>query len=643
MIHDQTEQLKDDKYTIIMKLNDLVVSQDPLDNIPLVNEFIGKNLSEQGIPYKTAFIENNIKKHFGFSSKVTSELILEMKASVKEKRKRDKSTSANEGPPEEEDIIPEDLMESSRKIIYTGDPIRFILDTHSSLHVGDEPLAKALLISIGIQSVRNSDGIHPKVSGDSGKGKTHCCKAMMHLLPKKYKFNTTLSDKAIYYMDIPEGAVIFSDDVDLSDSLQGLIKRATSNFQEGDTYTTIDKNRNKQELTIPPRVAWWLTSVDDNQSLQLLNRQFGGGVDESNEQDQAVFEFQKRLIKSGNVGLPENQNVQICRCIIDDIKKQLYTVIIPFADDLEWVDTGNRRNFLIFADIVRAFAVIRHRQRYRTEQNEIIANIDDFNDAKELYIGRARNQGTKLTDVELKFCKLLHGAGEVDYIYLQKAMGVSQGRISQIIHGKVKGDTGLVNKVNGLVVEKQNVKTSDDVSVSRNVCSLYNFNPYDYYKTIITLKEGAEERFHSHYPPITLVLPEKNALPFYYITNINYYNNNISNKLINSNSSDGFSSENNFSVKTENLGNEVITQRPIPKDEGNNPGNDVGKLPQDNKDHRMQTNEVHKVIQSMSDGINYNDLLNLVGLNKEQLDSVINTLKASGRIFQTEKGLLKSI
>lgn len=563
----------------IEKLNTIKVSSEPLDNIKLAIKFIEDNLSFYGSSYRLIFIETYIKKYFQFSPKVTAELISETKATAKEKTTKDKLNESQKVIEKPEKIIPNEIVEAANRIIYTGNPVSTILTTHMSMHVGDETLAKTLLVSMGIQSVRNSDGIQPKVSGGSGKGKTHCCKAMIHLIPKKYRFITTLSDKAIYYMDIPAGAVVFSDDIDLSDSLQGLIKRSTSNYQEGTTYTTIDKNRNKQELTIPPRITWWLTSVEDDQSLQLLNRQFGGGVDESDDQDLAVFEFQKQKAITGDVNLVENKDVEICRYIMQDIKENTYTVLIPYADDLEWDDLQNRRNFPIFLDIVKSFAVLRHRQRYHTTNNEIIANIEDFNDAKSLYTKRARNQGTKLNDIELKFCTALHGAGELDYNTLQKKLGVSQGRISQIIRGKGKGDTGLIHKVKGLVVEKQNVRTDDNTTVNKTVCSIHDFNPFDHFETIITLKEGAEDRFLSYYPPITKILPGKNTLPKHYITNINYYNNNISNKLINDSNATSLSTQNNSSMKRGNRGNTVINSRSMPETIGNKQDNIAKILP----------------------------------------------------------------
>lgn len=569
--------IKASKPLIVTKLDKIEVETESIDNIPTATEFIRSSLNGNDTPYKIAFIEINIKKHFGFSSKIISGLISEMKTDDKEKKAKDKIELSELTPIDDSVVVPEDVAEEARKIIFTGDPVKKIIETHAKLHVGDEPLARALLVSIGIQSVLNSDGIHPKVSGDSGKGKTHCCKTMMHLIPEKYKFNTTLSDRAIYYMDIPEGAVVFSDDIDLSETLEGIIKRSTSNFQEGDNYTTLDKNLDVKELYIPPRISWWLTSVDDDQSIQLLNRQFGGGVDESSGQDDAVFDFQRELMKTGVVGLPDNEDVAICRCIIDDIKKQLFNVVIPFADDMEWADKSNRRNFLIFGDILRAFAVLRHRQRYKTDNNQLIANIEDFNDARDLYIGRAKNQGTKLTDAELRFCNVLNQTGELDSNQLQRALGVSQGRISQIINGKGKGDSGLLHKVKGLVVEDRTVR-DDNTSVKRLVYSLHGFDPFDNYETAITLKPGAEDRFLQYYPDITLTLPDKNITS---ITDITYITKYIiytqGNKC---NTVDGVRSH-PLCVESEKQGNKVITGQPITNGGCNNGVLQRGKLPDD--------------------------------------------------------------
>jgi primase-polymerase (primpol)-like protein len=411
-------------------------------------------------------------------------------------------------PPREEEKPPERsvaedeetdplIKEAADRISNQEDPVQFILDTHQSLHVGDIELAKALLVSIGVQSVLNSDGIQPKVSGDSGKGKTHCCKAMAHLVPPKWVFETSLSDKAIFYMKgLKEGCIVFCDDADLSDTLEGVIKRATSNFQTGTTYTTLDIKRREETKRIPARISWWLTSVDDDQSLQLLNRQFGGGVDESENQDQRVMEYQLQLAACGEVGLPLNDHVLICREIIHRIKTETHIVKIPFAKDITWRDTRNRRNLPIFLDIIKSYAVLRNRQRQKDADGALIADIQDFNDAKALYTGRAENQGLKLTELEMRLCIVLAGRGEATREEIAKALGKSVGRISHLIYGKDRNkDAGLLHKVGGFYVEKRTVENSAGHKTQKTYLKLDGFDALGMFDSVVSLAADVTHRY----------------------------------------------------------------------------------------------------------------------------------------------------
>lgn len=349
-----------------------------------------------------------------------------------------------------------DIKAKAIEIAEKGNPLDFILNTHQSIHVGDGITAKVLVTSIGSQSVLNSEGIQPKGTGESGKGKSHSFMSMLHLVPKEYAVRTTLSDKAIFHMDIKPGSIIFSDDTVLSQRLEGTIKRATSNFQEGDIHTTLDKDHKLKELHFPGRVVWWLTSVDESQSSELINRQVGIGVDESTEQDVKVLEHQKELAEKGTIKYPETEEVLICREIIRDIKEHPYPVKIPFAKAIIWNDPGNRRNFDIFCDMIRAFAVIRHMQRKKDDKGFLIAELGDYEEAERLYLSIARTQTTKLNDTELKIIETLLTLNECDGETLQIKAGITKGRFSQIMNGK-KGKTskiGLIEKVKGLTVSK---------------------------------------------------------------------------------------------------------------------------------------------------------------------------------------------
>lgn len=340
---------------------------------------------------------------------------------------------------------PENIKKLADEKMMDGAHIKFILDTHQTMHAGDYNLSESLLVAIGDQSVLNSDGIHPKVSGGFGKGKTHCCKTMAHLVPEEYRLKSSLSDKAIYYMKIKPGTIIFSDDVE---SLESVIKRATSNFQDGDTYTTVDKNRDIQTLTIPPRVSWWLTSVDDNQSQQLLSRLFGGGVDESEKQDTTVTEFQLKQGYDGTIGLPINDDVLVCREIIRQVKQQLLVVRIPFAQQIEWQDKSNHRNLAIFLDIIKSYAILNFKRRIVFE-GALIAHPDDYIAAKKLYDCKAETQTTKFNEAELKLLRFIRAKQDpsVDTADIQKGLKLSQGRVHQLLHGrKDRPDSGLLAK-----------------------------------------------------------------------------------------------------------------------------------------------------------------------------------------------------
>lgn len=419
--------------------------------------------------------------------------------------------------------VPPEIIEAADNIMKNYDPVSYILDVHQTIHVGDRNTAETCLLSIGAQSVKNANGIQPKVTGASGKGKTHCVRAMAHLMPPEWVLETTLSDKALFYMDIQPGTVIFSDDANLSEGMTGLIKRSTSNFQKGGIYTTVDRQLKPVTMTIPPRLVFWLTSVDDDDEMQLLNRQFGGSVDESPEQDLKVVNFHLARAAEGIEDMPVTDDVLICREIIRKIKSECFSVVIPFADRIEWRDTANRRNFSIFLDMVYAYAVLRHKVREVDDKGRLIAQEQDFEDAKELYSSRADLQGLKLTAQEKKVIEIINQTGMIEGTELQKIVGVSKVRLSQLINGKnSKPESGLAYKIPELHIEKV-TKREDDTTVTRNYYSLHNFCSLKIYENkIVELKTAAISEVN---PWFTCSLPC--SLPNIYNIYINNNRHNI--------------------------------------------------------------------------------------------------------------------
>lgn len=379
-----------------------------------------------------------------------------------------------------------EYTKKAEEILKNGDPMKYIMDTFNSIHKGDVETGKLLILSIGSQCVRNTKGIQPKLSGESGKGKTHACQTVLHLVPEDYWVETSLSGKGLFYADIGPGTIIFSDDTTPGEDLESTIKRSTTNFQKKTFHLTVDTNRRSTKLDVPARILWWLTSVDDDMSTQTINRLFGVPVDESEDMDQVVMEFELQKAETGEDDFPVNEEVLVCREIFHIVKDCFFRVVIPFSMDIVWADKKNRRNLSIFLDLVRSFAIYRFSQREHIDDTTIVATIDDFEDARALYCNRGETQTTKLTPLENRIIRFISQTGDVDSAMLQTAMNITRARVSQIMRGQ-RGDKGLISKVPGLRV-RDITDRDGDRTTRRKIYEVVNFNLLESYSDIVHLK-----------------------------------------------------------------------------------------------------------------------------------------------------------
>jgi hypothetical protein len=262
--------------------------------------------------------------------------------------------------------------------------------------------------------------------------------------------------------------------------------------------------------------------------LQIINRQFGGSVDETPEQDSRIFEFQVSKAMFGTIDMPETDNVLICREIIKDIKNQFFNVRIPFSYLIEWKDKGNRRNFEMFEDMIKAFAVFRYRQRI-SKDDILFAEIADYEDAEQLYSKKAANQRTKLSDSELKLCTILAGKDEADIRTLMRETGLSQGRISVLINGKKDTDSGLIHKVKGFSIEQRTEALNpgdldNTAKVTKKYFSLEGFNPEVFKASVVEIGEKERLEYLAYYRVITGLLLSKTDKQRGVITDITLIN-----------------------------------------------------------------------------------------------------------------------
>jgi len=361
----------------------------------------------------------------------------------REQRERETiSTTAPTPSPPSPLIPPAATIEARAKaaeVLRSSDPLAFLLDVFHRDHVGDRVVAECLLLSVASQSVVNTQGLHVAISGNSGKGKTHACRAMLNLLPEKFKLKGTVSDKALYYHPIQPGTVLLFDDVSLSEDLQEILKSATASFREPIEHRTLTSDRQVRICTIPERCVWWLAKVELAGDDQVMNRMLCVWIDDSADQDVAVLAHLKAAEAKVAVAC-DDPDILVCRAIWELVKEQVLHVRVPFAPRVHFSTAQNRRNPGMLFDLIKCHARFFFLQRDRDEHGSIIATREDFEYARRLFLdltGDTGAQETKQTRNEAAALDSIAKMGlEVFTIkQIQEVLGLSYHQVYRLLKG----------------------------------------------------------------------------------------------------------------------------------------------------------------------------------------------------------------
>jgi hypothetical protein len=273
---------------------------------------------------------------------------------------------------DDEKGIPEEILKASDeealRILKEGDPIDYIMKTVQIFHAGDMGAQETLASSIAGQSCLNTAGLHLSMNGPSGDGKSHALKCHLKLVPARFKRETSLSSKAPYYMNLRQGTILFYDDKELTEDAEEVIKQATTNYQKNTVHQTV-KDQQGKTVIIPPRINWYLTSVESTVSDQLLNRQLNFTADSGSAQKETIFGMQQAEAKKGKMAIIEvTFEVLVCRRIYSKLKENLFEVKIPFADRIDIKDKSDSRIFTKFLDMIKGYAIFKYEQREKDEE-----------------------------------------------------------------------------------------------------------------------------------------------------------------------------------------------------------------------------------------------------------------------------------
>ncbi len=391
-------------------------------------------------------------------------------------------------PPGPEPPEKPDYRARALEVLTHGDPVAYMLAAFAQEHVGDEILARCMIFSMASQAVKNSDGLHVSVTGDSGKGKTHAFRKMMRQVPDAYKVKGTVSNKALYYMkDLRPRTVLMSDDTDLSDSIQEILKSATSNFHEQITHTTVTKDLVSRVCTIPERCVWWLSKKEGTGDDQVANRMLTCWIDESPEQDTRVLAAkQAREVLDPDVVVEESEELLTSRAIWEHLHSEMFWVIIPYSQRIRFHAINNRRNPDMLYDLIKSHAALFFLQREKKTSGDgtfcVYANEADFAAANEVFTllnGTAGGQETKLTRREAGLLDAVRVADQLEYTVqdLQRLTGWSYCNIYRSLKGydsRGKNYTGLLEKCPALSFTDRTItSTGEDGDTVRRRAEAY--------------------------------------------------------------------------------------------------------------------------------------------------------------------------
>ena len=366
-----------------------------------------------------------------------------------------------------------DFQKRALEVLTHGDPVAYMLAAFAQEHVGDEILARCMILSMASQAVKNSDGLHVSVTGDSGKGKTHAFRKMMRQVPDAYKVKGTVSNKALYYMkDLRPRTVLMSDDTELSDSIQEILKSATSNFHEPITHTTVTKDLASRVCTIPERCVWWIAKKEGTGDDQVANRMLTCWIDESPEQDARVLlSKQKKECREPDTLTDETEELLTCRAIWEHLHDQTLWVVIPFSERVRFNTITNRRNPDMLYDLIKSHAALFFMQRRQKVANNgtscVYAEEADFAAANEVFTllnGTAGGQESKMTRREADLLAAIRETDQLEYSIqdLQRLTGSSYSGIYKSLKGyesRGKNYTGLLEKCPALSFSDRTITT----------------------------------------------------------------------------------------------------------------------------------------------------------------------------------------
>jgi energy-coupling factor transporter ATP-binding protein EcfA2 len=258
--------------------------------------------------------------------------------------------------------------------------------------IGEE--INRLLMYLIFTSRKTNNPLHCISLGSSGTGKTHLQSSVSDLIPEEDKIEmTVLSANAFYYFNRTElrGKLILIEDLDGAESVLYPLRELQSKKRITKTVVHKDKKGTTKtiHLTVEGPVSVSGCTTQESIYEDNSNRSFLLYIDESQEQDEKIMQYQRQL-SAGKVNHEEEirtkQLLQNCQRLLKTI-----TVKNPFAEFLSLPNSvfkprRTNAHYLQFIEIITFYKQYQkfHHIDKETGEEYIETDLEDIKEANEL-------------------------------------------------------------------------------------------------------------------------------------------------------------------------------------------------------------------------------------------------------------------
>ena len=258
--------------------------------------------------------------------------------------------------------------------------------------IGEE--INRLLMYLIFTSRKTNNPLHCISLGSSGTGKTHLQSTVAELIPEEDKIEmTVLSANAFYYFNRTElqRKLILIEDLDGAESVLYPLRELQSKKRITKTVVHKDKKGTTKtiHLTVEGPVSVSGCTTQESVYEDNSNRSFLLYIDESQEQDEKIMQYQRQL-SAGKVNheeeLKTKQLLQNCQRLLKTI-----TVKNPFAEFLSLPNSvfkprRTNAHYLQFIEIITFYKQYQkfHHIDKETGEEFIETDMEDIKEANEL-------------------------------------------------------------------------------------------------------------------------------------------------------------------------------------------------------------------------------------------------------------------